>query len=222
MRNGLWIFWVLLAWVGQAAAHSGHGSTTDIHVYADNMKVVIRTSIPLAWARLDHRAPAMADEEGRKTALPLLIAAAPSLVQLTADGTPLEPLTADCMFEVGDHVAFVLVYERPQKWPVELDAGYVKTLGDLDTATVSVFDRTASRFARDLHPLLEKNVSASDSRVSFALEAVAPSPQIKPSESEKVKKSAGGKSVSIAAVLLAFGVAGLLIWLLQRRRGRNE
>jgi hypothetical protein len=220
LRFFSWIVLLLAAWIGQAAAHSGHGSTADVHVYAENMKVVIRTSISLAWARLGDRAPAKADEEGRKTALPWLISAAPSLIQVTAGGEPLLHSSADCMFEVDDHVAFVLVYERPQKWPVELDAGYVRTLGELDTTTISVFDRTASRFARDLRPLLEKTVSSANSRVSFTL-ATAPQPlKNQAPESEKDRKAVGNKPVSIADVLWVLGLTGLIGWFFLRFRGR--
>lgn len=112
MRH-LFILLLVLAAVIPVGAHLGNENNTEVRVYSDKLRVVLRTSIPFAWNVLGEGAPAVADEAGQVIAKPLLIAAAPGLISVTAGGKPLTASQVDCMFEVEKDVAFILNFERP-------------------------------------------------------------------------------------------------------------
>lgn len=225
MRIILLAMVMLLTAFGRAAGHSGHGGSTEVRVFPDKMKIVIRTTLPFAWARLGAAAPARADQDGRTAALPLLVAAAPSMLRVTEGGVPMKPTDVDCMFELEDHVAFILNFPRPTKWPVELDAQYVRTLGELDTATVTVYDQTASRFARDIMPLLEKNVFEGDSMVSFSLGPAPVAQEIKqPAANAAAPKTVTDKGPAdfMAVFLIAAALIVVSGWFWMKRRPRAK
>lgn len=67
---------VLLFLLVSAEAHLGNENNTEVRVYPDSMRVVVRTSVRFAWALLVENAPAMADEVGQGIARPQLIAVA--------------------------------------------------------------------------------------------------------------------------------------------------
>ncbi len=156
---------------GVAGAHGGFENETEVRVESDRMRVVIRTSRPFAWKILGDKAPRTADEAGQALAKPLLTAAAPGLFQVTAAGKPRSPTKADSLFEIDDHVAFVLQFERPAEWPVTVEAKFFPLFGELDSGTIAVFDQTTSRFSRDIEPLMRKTIDANDPAVSFDLGA---------------------------------------------------
>jgi hypothetical protein len=202
-----------------AAAHSDHGSEVQIRVFDDEMRIVIRTSLQLAWARLGGEAPERADDAGRQKALPLLIAAAPAMIVVKAGGKPLQAVKTDFVLEVDEHAAFVLVFERPEEWPVEVDGRFVTTLGDLDTGTILVFDHTGARFVRDLEPIAHKEIGAADSRITFDLKSVTTNsgagpviaiPQAR-AGAEVGQASGSGKPVFWWALLIVIATAGGLL-----------
>lgn len=164
---------LFLVLTGTGEAHLGNENNTEVRVYADRMQVVVRTSIPLAWRILGDRAPADADEAGKAAARPLLAAAASGLFQVTEGGRAMETTRTDCLFEVENDVAFVLIFPRPHEWPVEMKANFLETLTNLDTGTIRVFDFTASRFNSDLEPLVEGVIHQGNPSLSFSLGAAA-------------------------------------------------
>ena len=168
MRH-LFMLLLVLASVIPVGAHLGNENNTEIRIFSDRMRVVIRTSIPFAWTLLGNQAPPMADEAGQASAKPRLISAAPGLIRVTSGGKPLEPTETDCIFEVGNDVAFILNFNRPGQWPVVVEATYFDRFTSLDTGMISVFDYTASRFTRDLKPIAEKVISQGDPSLSFSL-----------------------------------------------------
>ncbi len=212
------IFVPLLIWVSVVAAeaHLGNENNTEVRVYSDSMRVVIRTSIPFAWNLLGDSAPAMADDAGQAMVKPKLIELAPGLVTVTAGGKPMTPNKVDCVFEVEKDVAFVLGFERPVAWPVVVVARFFDRLTSLDTGTIRVFDYTASRFSRDLEPLADAVVDQQNHSISFALATAAslpPTPEAAaPAPAAAAKPVAGvsRKTLGISILLLAAGVIGFL------------
>jgi hypothetical protein len=194
---------------GNAIAHIGNENSTEVRVHADSMRVVLRTSIPFAWSLLGENAPAMADEAGQAVALPQLIAAAPSLLIVTAAGNPMTPTFVNCMFELQEDVAFIYNFKRPTEWPVEVKIGFFNRLGDLDTGTIAVFDYMASRFARDVEPLAQKSVDRNNPSLSFTLVsppvAAAPAP---PPQPAPPGKSLEFRQIMVVSFLL-IGLAGV-------------
>ncbi len=154
---------------GTTRAHLGNENDTEVRVYADRMQVVVRTSIPFAWTVLGKQAPVVADEQGREVARPRLASAASGLFHLTAGGKPITATMADCLFEVENDVAFVLVFERPLVWPVVLNATFFPLLSNLDSGTIRVFDFSASPFNSDLKPLVEGVLHQGNPSFTFSL-----------------------------------------------------
>jgi hypothetical protein len=209
---------ILLGSIRTAEAHVGNENNTEIRVYADSMRMVLRTSIPLAWSLLGGNAPAMADEAGQAVAKPLLIAAAPALVTVTAGGIPMVPTQVDCQFEVQNDVAFILNFKRPAAWPVEVKMEFFQRLGNLETGTVAVFDYTASRFLRDVEPLAQKVLDRNNPSLSFNLApppVVAAAKQVAPPPQEPV----GTRQIMVLLLLLAgTGGVGFLAYRRIKRR----
>lgn len=211
MRRFILITLALLG-SGVACAHVGSENNTDVRIYADGMRVVIRTSIPFAWNVLGAAAPAAADEAGQAIAKPLLTAAAPGLVTITAGGKQLMPTATDAMFEVHDDVAFILNYPRPTEWPVVVKAMFMDRLTNLDTGTVSVFDHTTSRFSRDLEPLASKVIDSRDPSIGFTLAVIAP-----PAPALPAPVSPAATPSPVLAVPLILSAAGVVAFLAWRR-----
>lgn len=206
-----------------AEGHLGNENNTEVRVYSDTMRVVIRTSIPFAWTLLGERAPVMADEAGQAMVRPLLIGLAPGLLAVTAAGKPMTPTKVDCVFEVEKDVAFVLNFDRPAAWPVLVEARFFDRFSSLDTGTISVFDYTASRFSRDLEPIAKGVIDQRRPSLSFTLAAVvSPAPvaeAVAPTPTSAAEPAVGNsrKVLAIVVSLLAAGWVGFLT----RRRWRG-
>lgn len=167
----------MLLLAARAGAHGGFENETEVRVEPERMRIVVRSTVPFAWTLLGERAPRAADEAGQAIARPLLAAEATGLFKVDAGGKTLNPLKADCLFENlepgHEHVAFTLDFERPSEWPVTLEAMFFPMLGELDTGSIAIFDHTASRFARDIEPLLRKTISRGDPSVTFDIRPAA-------------------------------------------------
>lgn len=223
-------FFLLLlvsASVISAEAHLGNENNTEVRIFSDGMRVVMRTSIPLAWKLIGSQAPVMADQAGQAAARPLLIAVAAELIAVTAGGDPMTPARADVMFELDKDVAFVLNFHRPSKWPVEVDAEFFNQVDSLESGTITVFDYTASRFSRDLEPIALKTISQGDTTLSFRL-AAAEVPVTAPNASGPAPVLAAaptaGDAPPPAAIILLLagaGVIGFLTWRRLRSMGRR-
>mgnify|MGYP000172649928 CR=1 FL=1 len=212
---------VLLGLVRPAEAHLGTENNTEVRVYSDNMRVVLRTSIPFAWSLLGESAPVMADEAGQAIAKPLLVAAAPGLISVSAGGKPMAAVHADCVFEIENDVAFILNFKRPAEWPVVVKAEFFNRQ-NLETGKIVVFDYTASRFSRDMEPVAQKSIDHANPSLTFTLAAPVAAPAVPEPVVVKVVAPASpaggitGKVVGILLLLLAAGGLGVLV----RRRLR--
>ena len=210
---------VLLLLLVPAKAHLGNENNTEVRIYSDSMRVVIRTSTLFAWTLLGENAPAMADDADQAIVRPRLIAAAPELITVTAAGKLLVPTKVDCVFEVEKDVAFVLNFERPTEWPVVVVANFFDRFSSLDTGTISVFDYTASRFSRDLEPIAQAVIDQRSPSLSFSLGA-AVSPAAAPIAGVKPTTEFSMKLLGISLLLLAAGLIGFLTHRLLRGIGR--
>ena len=157
----------------------------------------------------------MADEAGQAIARPLLAAAAPGLITITAGGKSLTPVSSDCPFEVHDDVAFILNFQRPEKWPAVVEATFFERFTTLDTGTISVFDYTASRFSRDLEPIAQAIFDQASRSLSFTLES--PTRSESPLETALVRPPAAAASTArkftaVSVFLGAAVVTGLLVY----------
>lgn len=208
---------LFLAAVLPAGAHLGNENSTEIRVYADSMRIVLRTSIPFAWSLLDGNAPAMADEAGQAIAKPLLIAAAPALVSVTSGGKPMSPTQVDSLFEVENDVAFIFNFKRPTEWPVEVKMEFFQRLGNLETGPIAVFDYSASRFLRDVEPFAQKILDRNNPSLSFTL---APPPAAsKPESPPPPPRTPGGNRRIMVLLLLLGGIGGVGVLAYRRIKG---
>lgn len=209
--------------IGTAHAHLGHDNRVELRLFPDRMRLVYRTSLPVAWDVLGGQAPLLADEAGKAAATPLLAKAAPSLFTVTQNGEVMTPLTADAMFEPDEHVAFVLNFGRPQRWPVTVKGDYFPQGGQMDATTLAVFDLTESPFARDVRPVLEKEIRIDSPAVSYDPGAVASAVVAGPVEAAEpeVRSDVSPQRGRTWGWLVGSAVATLLIFRGMRRIARK-
>lgn len=213
-------FVVLLLLLVPAKAHLGNENNTEVRIYSDSMRVVVRTSVRFAWTLLGEDAPAIADEAGQAIARPQLIALAPDLLTVTAGGKTLVPTKVDCVFEVEKDVAFVVNFERPAEWPVVIVANFFDRFSSLDTGTISVFDHTASRFSGDLEPLARAVIDQRSPSLSFSLAAAVSRTATRISSTEP-SAAVPRKLLGISILVLLAGLIGLLTHRRLRGHGRK-
>lgn len=210
------IFTLAVLWVASvcaAGAHTGFENNTEVRIFSNEMRIVFRTSHPFAWALLGEHAPPMADEAGQAVARPFLIEAARGLFKVTAGGIPLPMVRTDCFFEVENDVALVLCFERPRQWPVVMEAKFMNLLTSMDTGSITVYDYTASRFIRDLKPIVQATLDQRNSSISFSLETPAMKPEAHPgplvaSDPESEKEGGTHHREWLIILVLAVGVTG--------------
>jgi hydrogenase/urease accessory protein HupE len=163
-----WISLLLfLASGGFASAHTGFENETEVRLFSDRMEVNVRTTYAFAWKLLGSRAPAGIDDDGQGIAGPLLAAKAPNLFETTSGGEPLPHRSADCVFELDQHVVFLLTYDRPPKWPLVMRANFFDSLDPLSTGTLKLFDQTDAPYQRDTEPLAGRILYQSSPVFSF-------------------------------------------------------
>ncbi len=214
----LFLLLLVFAPVIAAEAHLGNENNTEVRVYSDKMRVVVRTSIPFAWTILGDQAPALADEAGQVIAKPLLAAAAADLVKITAGGKPMVPESTECVFEVQDDVAFVLNFKRPQEWPAVVEARFFDRFTTLDSGTIAIFDYTASRFSRDLEPIAKGVLDLRNPSLSFSLEvdggavATPEPPTVAPAPTATPRAGLIRIFTAVSLMLIALGVVGFLAY----------
>jgi hypothetical protein len=197
---------------GMAHAHVGFENDTEIRVFPDQMRVVLRVSIPFAQALLGDGGPLLANEVGQTAAKPVLEKLSAELISITAGGKPVSPLDTDCLFEVQDDVAFILNFPRPSKWPVVVRAEFFPRFGNLETGTMAVFDCTASRFSREVEPLQRSIIDPRSPSLTFSLgfPDIAEGPAASPKPATRSKSPTLKKSMGIFAFFIAIGVIGFL------------
>ncbi|GAA5125818.1 hypothetical protein JIN84_14695 [Luteolibacter yonseiensis] len=213
---------LILALGNFARAHVGFENDTEIRVFPDNMRVVVRTSIPFAQALLGNGIPPITDEAGQAAAKALLEQSPTHLISIIAGGDPLLPDQVECLSEVQDDIAFILTYPRPRIWPVSVKAEFFPRFGNLESGAMAVFDCTASRFNRDAEPLEKKTVDARDPSLTFSLAPVDHT--MKPKEVPAPASEAGSPDIEkIAGIGLFIITAGVVILLARRSwRGLDE
>lgn len=207
-----------------AAGHIGFENDTEVRVFSDTMRVVVRTSVPFAWSLLADQAPVRGDEAGQAAAKPLLVEAAKELMTISADGRLLTPASTDCIFDVQNDVSFILNFERPADWPVTITAKFFPRFGNLETGTIAVYDYTASRFSRNLEPVAHKVIDPNDPSLSFSLgftkpvtKPIPPTAGKNAMPEKKVARETPEKHSKLLAGLLMIAAAVGVVWVAWRR-----
>ena len=196
-----------------ASAHLGHGSEIEARVFDDKIRVVLRTAVINAWSLMGEAAPRTFDEIGQAAAIPRLRNLAPDLLQLRTDGVSLKPREVDAVFEVDEHVAFVYVFPLPEAWPVEVEAGFLKLLGDMETARVKAFDDGEASAGKDAEAFLIKNLHRGNFRATMDLPRARmprvspPIPAMPPVPAERPIRSRMSWTVGICTA------AGIFVWI---------
>lgn len=175
-----WLFLILatLSVIGEAGAHTGFESSTEVRIFSNRMRIVVRTSYALAWRILGDKAPMGSDEAAQAVAKPLLSEAAPGLLDVTAAGLAMTPTQTNCQFELNKDVAFVLTYDRPSQWPLAVKVRFLNILGPLDSGTISVFDQSNGNPSGDVEPIAGKVLFANDPSLSFTIAPAVPAPAV--------------------------------------------
>lgn len=212
MRRLLFIL-LFYAMRGTSYAHVGFENDTEIRVFPDSMRVVIRTSIPFAQALLGDGSPLLTNEAGRNAAKPLLVKSAAELISITAGGKSFPASGSDCLFEVQDDVAFILNFPRPTEWPVVVKADFFPRFGNLETGTIAAFDCTASRFSREVEPLKRTIIDPRNSSFTFSLGTrdIAKEPEAIPSPDIAGKSSKWKNGAGIFLFLTAVATVVILV-----------
>lgn len=160
---------LLLLLSGSAVrAHDGLENETEIRVRKDRIEITLRTSILFAWKLLGERAPADAGQASQEKVRPLLKDKAAGLVSLAVGDRRLAPRRADCVFELDEHAAFVLVYDMPPDEPeIRFRARFFELLGGADEGTFRLIDLTRDAATRDAEPLVRKRLHRVDDTFAF-------------------------------------------------------
>jgi hypothetical protein len=209
----LWLSAVLLCVMSsRASAHLGHGSDIEVRVFDDKIRVVIRTAVINAWTFMGEGAPETVDEIGQAAAIPRLRKLAPDLMVLRRGAVNLMPREVDVVFEVDEHVAFVYVFPMPDASPVEVEVGFLKLLGDMETARLKAFDQAETSTDKDTEAFLIKNLHRGNFRAIMDLPRagmtrfsppIPPMPKVHAAHQRK-SRMAWGLGMGAAAAIVAF------------------
>lgn len=163
---------LFLAGNTSALAHDGLENETEVRVLKDRIEVTVRSSLLFAWKLLGKDAPRDAGEASREKAKPRLKELAAGLVGMTSAGNTLKLRSADCVFELDEHAAFMLVYEMPAGSPeIQFKAAFFKILGGLEEGSFRLLDLTLDPLKRDAEPLARKRLHRADDSFAFACTA---------------------------------------------------
>ncbi len=158
---------VLLPW-SAVRAHDGLENETEIRVRKDRIDITLRTSMLFAWKLLGDKAPADAGQASQEKVRPLLKEKAAGLVSLTVGDRILQPRRTDCVFELDEHAAFLLVYDMPPDEPeIRFRARFFELLGGVDEGSFRLIDLTRDAATRDAEPLARKRLHRVDDAFSF-------------------------------------------------------
>lgn len=215
---------LLCALSSRASAHLGHGSEIEARVFDDKIRVVLRMAVINAWSLMGDAAPQTFDEPGQAAAIPRLRNLAPDLLLLRRNGVSLKPREVDAVIGVDEHVAFVYVFTLPDAWPVEVEAGFLKFLGDMETARLKAFDDVGASPGKDAEAFLIKNLYRGNFRATMDLPRAGVS-RVSPPIFENTPGNAANQSRSITGwgvgIGTAVGVVACLAWF-GSRRGRKS
>lgn len=153
---------------GNAAAHDGMENETEVRVRKDRIEITVRSSLLFVWRLLGDRAPADAGEATLEKIKPMLKEIAPGLVSMTSGGVPLKLRSADGSFELDQHAAFILIYEKPPgNAEIQFKAAFFKNLSGLEESTFRLVDLTAAATRRDAEPMVRKRLHRVDDAFTF-------------------------------------------------------
>lgn len=163
----LFVLFVVQTWT-TAWAHDGLENETEIRVRKDRIDITLRTSMLFAWKLLGDKAPAGAGQASQEVARPLLREKAGNLISLTVGGEVLKPRRADCVFELDEHAAFLLVFDMPPGEPeIRFRAAFFELLGGVDEGAFRLVDLTRDATTRDAEPLARKRLHRVDDAFLF-------------------------------------------------------
>ena len=210
-----------LAGQGSVSAHSGYENETEVRLFVDRMDINVRTTFGFAWKILGHRAPSDIGEASQRIAGPLLAAEAADLFDVASAGMEMDPRSADCKFELDEHVVFLLTFDRPPDWPLVLNAKFFDFFDPLTYGTVRVFDQTADPYLRDIEPVAEGKIYRTKPVFTFDpgphAEVAVEVPVAVPASPPEKPNPLGYRGIALMALLL------VLIWWNRRVsvRGRS-
>lgn len=177
---------------GICRAHDGLETETEIRVRKDRIEITVRSSLLFAWKLLAEKAPSDASEASLEKARVELKKGADKLVEMTAAGQPLKLRSADCVFELEQHAAFLYVFETPPGNPeIAFKASFFKSMSDTEEGTFRLIDLTRDPRRRDVEPLARKRLHRVDDSFVFVIndEGVKVVP-------DKVSRAGGRSSIA--------------------------
>jgi len=114
-----------------AQAHDILQSNTDIWLRPDRMEVNLTMARAPSRELVDHPPPVPVTEDNfEATYHSLLNKSAASLFEITLDGQPLQPISADAALLNETDIQFTLVYPRPASGKLQITASFIKKLDD--------------------------------------------------------------------------------------------
>lgn len=204
---------VLVTGAAPASAHTGFENETEVRIFADRMEVNTRATFGFGWKLLAERAPADIGEAGQRIATPLLVDLAPGLFEVKSDDRVMTPRSADCQFELDQHIFLQVVYDRPPSWPLTLRATFFDRLDPLSNGTIRIYDQTDAPYQRDLEPLAQGIIHPPSPVFTYD---PRPDSVESPADTGSPQKKSGASGFSGYFLLGIVSLLGL-IWFIHRR-----
>lgn len=161
--------WIIAWWtLGVAMGHVGFENSTEIRLQRGQMQIVVKTAMNLTWKLLGDQAPQFDDEQARAEMMPLLEGLAEGLLEVQDGGKPLPLREKEVTYDQDGAVDFILSYDMPRVWPLEVKALYFRVLGPLDSGTITLFDESGGPLPEDAEPLKGKVIVKDDPGLVFS------------------------------------------------------
>ncbi len=165
---------VVACWtLGVAMGHVGFENTTEIRVQRNQMQIEVKAALNLTWKFLGDQAPKFDDEQSRAEILPVLEAHAERLLKVTDGGAVMPLREKSVAYNQDGAVDFILTYDRPSVWPVEVKALFFEVLGPLDSGTMTVFDESGGPLPEGAEPLKGRVIVKDQPGLGFSLVAAS-------------------------------------------------
>lgn len=174
----------LLVCAGRMEAHGGFENDTEVRVYPDRVKIVVRVSQAFAWRVMGAEAPTGLDDAAQVAAAPAMARTAAALVEVRVGGQVLTPTRTAGLFEPQRDVAFVLTYPPLPRGELSIAVLWFPLLGTVESGTIAVFDHTspAARFTRDLPAVVKRTLDGGNAvlKMPGGLPAAGPGLELGP------------------------------------------